>query len=208
MCLWQTQPSMFQKVHINLLYPPKRSIPRAHYHKSAMNRRRRKSGRQEQGAELSEFSHVSWDAPSKVSKPHLTTNLWMLQPPGPWAGASWPFDPAPLQRTRGESWFLSPSNAQTSSTAPLGREEIVSKVNCFLDCFLSRCEGFSLGDIMGRGDTGRWRPCIPEPAAGARYINKPIPCGWGKSPEQPLLLWKPIVFCWRGGDRKTYFLPK
>lgn len=77
----------------------------------------------------------------------------------------------------GEGPLLAAFDVQISSPAPLGREQIVSKVNCFLDCSLSHCESFPLGAIVERGNMVGRKPHIPEAAAGTQHINKPITRG-------------------------------
>lgn len=51
----------------------------------------------------------------------------------------------------------------------------------------------------------------PHPRGDCRstiYINKLIPCSWGWSTEQPLLLQETIDFWWSSVEKKTYFIPK
>lgn len=131
----------------------------------------KEGGRQEQGIGLPKWSlqsHRWCAAPSKVCRSCL-----------PWDAAPWtfschqspeasqPLDPSSTAANVWQGLILPPSNAQISMTTPLGREEIVSQANCFLDCFLSPCESLTLGAIMGRGDMIRWKPQIPGVAAGA-----------------------------------------
>lgn len=143
---------VYPKCAQELGVPPKEAFPRLPIRTGG-----KEGGRQEQGIELSKLilqSHISCAAPSKVPKSCLpwTTSLWMWLSPEPWAAASQPLVPAPVQQTSGKGWLLTPSSAQISSTTPLGREEIVSQANCFLDCFLSPCESLTLGAITRRGD--------------------------------------------------------
>lgn len=43
---------------------------------------------------------------------------------------------------------------------------------------------------------------------GTIYINKLIPCSWGRNTEQLLLLQKTVDFWWSSVEKKTYFIPK
>lgn len=149
-------------------------------------------------SKLSLQSYISTAALFKISKSLLSweDTPWTYSHHGsPGLGIQSPLTPAPLQETSGEGWLLTPCNAQIPPTTRLWRNRIIGKANCFLDCFLSNCESFTLGAIRGENLTLQRLPW------GINILRNQ----YSEAGEQDSHCFSPVFLLeqWE----KTYFIP-
>lgn len=204
MIKWKSQ-QLFHNVHMDLVYHQKEVFPKLIIQKCLVDRRG-KRGRNDEccpswscRATSQQLLSLRCPSPSCPEKPHH-------EPTATVAALGWGFKALWSQLHCRKPLGKADSSllAMHKYFLPcLWRNQIIGKTNCFLDCFLSNCESFILGAIMGRGETVRWKPDIAEATLADQYIEKPTV--WGRRARQPLLFII-LFFCWSSGERPILYL--